>query len=102
MPFWYHLPLPDLPNSDSGPVRLVEWLVDDGARVKVGTRVLAVQTPTDKFLVLANGEGVLSEKLFPVGSELPPGTPVAVVRADGEAIPYGGPYSVAERLDLEN
>jgi pyruvate/2-oxoglutarate dehydrogenase complex dihydrolipoamide acyltransferase (E2) component len=89
--------MPTLPNSAHGLVRLVKWLVNDGAEIHAGTRLAVVETPTGTF-AMANGDGFVRERLFPVGAELPPETPIATINADGEKIPYGRPYSVAERV----
>jgi len=99
MPFWYHVPIPTMPEPGARLVRVVKWLVEDGAAVHVGTRLVVVETPTSRFAVLTNGEGFLREKLFPAGAEVAPGTHIATVNVDGENIPYGRPYSLAERLD---
>jgi pyruvate/2-oxoglutarate dehydrogenase complex dihydrolipoamide acyltransferase (E2) component len=99
MPFWYHVPIPTLPEPDPRLVRLVKWLVEDGAEVHPGTRLAIIEASTGSFVVLTNGAGFLREKLLPTGAELPPGTPIATINTDGEKIPYGRPYSIAERLD---
>ncbi len=99
MPFWYHVPIPTLPDPEPRLVRLVKWFVDDGAEIHTGTRLAAIETPTGTYFLLTNGDGFLREKLFPAGAELPPGTPVATVDADGENIPNGRPYSVAESIE---
>jgi hypothetical protein len=41
---------------------------------------------------MANGDGVLRERHFPAGAEIELITPIAVIAADGENIPYGRPY----------
>jgi hypothetical protein len=48
--------------------------------------------------VLANGDGFLSERHFPLGAEIESYMPIAVIVADGENIPYEKPYSLAERI----
>lgn len=98
MPFWYHLPLPALPTTEPT-VRLKKWLVEEHAELHVGTKVAIVETSDGGFVISANGDGFLREKLFPAGAELPPETPIATVNADGENIPYGRPSSLVERLD---
>jgi pyruvate/2-oxoglutarate dehydrogenase complex dihydrolipoamide acyltransferase (E2) component len=76
----------------------VKWLVRDGAALHVGTKLVIVETSAGRYAIATNGEGFLREKLFPAGAELSVATPIAVVNADGENIPHGRPYSVAERL----
>lgn len=99
MPSWYYVPIPTLPEAEPTVVRLVKWLVEDGAEVHVGTRLVIVETQSGRFAIRTNGVGFLREKLFPAGAELPSVTPIAVVEADEENIPYGRQYSIAERLN---
>ena len=71
----------------------------DGAQVGIGTKLAVVEAPSGRFALLTNGKGFLREKLFPAGAHLPAGSPIAVVDADGEDMPYGGLYSRLEPLD---
>lgn len=98
MPFWYYLPIPKLDEPQPATVRLVEWLLDDGAEVHRGTKIAVVEIPMGRYTVTANGDGFLREKLFPAGAEIDSFHPIAVIAADGENIPYGRPHSFAERL----
>jgi|HubBroStandDraft_4_1064222.scaffolds.fasta_scaffold585287_2 pyruvate/2-oxoglutarate dehydrogenase complex dihydrolipoamide acyltransferase (E2) component len=99
MPFWYHIPVPVISDSSSQAVRLAKWLVKDHEEVHAGTPLAILESPKGRFVVLANGDGFIRERLFPVGAELQTGTPIATVNADGEKIPYGKPYSRAERIE---
>jgi pyruvate/2-oxoglutarate dehydrogenase complex dihydrolipoamide acyltransferase (E2) component len=99
MPFWYHIPVPAIPESSRQAVRLLKWLVKDAQEIHAGTPVAILETPDGRFAVLANGDGFIRERLFPAGAELQTGTPMATVNADGEKIPYGKPYSLAERME---
>jgi len=79
-------------------VRLVRWLVDEGAAVHRGSGIAIIEAPSGQYSVLANGDGLLRERHFPAGAEIGLSTPIAVIAADGENIPYGRPYSLAERV----
>ena len=98
MPFWYQLPIPALGEPRPANVRITEWLIGVDDEVHRGTRIAVIEAPTGRYVVLANGEGVLRELHFPAGAEIDFVTPIAVIAADGENIPYGRPYSLAERL----
>ena len=57
-----------------------------------------IEAAVGRFAVSANGDGLLRKRLFPVGAEIESSVPIAVIAADGESMPYGKPYSLAERL----
>ena len=97
MPFWYHLPILELDDPQPATVRLVQWLLDDGAEVHRGTKVAIIEAPLGRYVVRTNGDGFLQERLVPVGAEIESFAPIAVIAADGENIPYGKPYSLAQR-----
>ena len=98
MPFWYQVPIPALDDPQPVNVRLVEWLVAVGDEVHRGTKIAVIDAPTGRYMVIANGDGVFREQHFPAGAEIESITPIGVIAADGENIPYGRPYSLAERL----
>jgi pyruvate/2-oxoglutarate dehydrogenase complex dihydrolipoamide acyltransferase (E2) component len=98
MPFWYHLPVPELADAEQQPLRIKKWLLDIGSEVHQGTRIVIVKAGNSEYAVSANGDGFLREKLFPAGASVEPSSPIAVIAADGENIPYERPYSLAERL----
>ena len=99
MPFWYQLPIPVLDDPQPSRVHLLGWLLDVGAVVHRGTRIAIIEGPTGRYAVAANGDGFLREKHFPAGAEVELTTPIAVIDADGENIPYDRPYSLAERIE---
>jgi pyruvate/2-oxoglutarate dehydrogenase complex dihydrolipoamide acyltransferase (E2) component len=98
MPFWYQIPIPTLDEPQPKNVRLVKWLLEEGEVVHRGTRLAIIEAPTGRYVILANGEGLLRERHFPAGAEIEFSVPIAVIAADGESIPYGKPHSLAERL----
>jgi pyruvate/2-oxoglutarate dehydrogenase complex dihydrolipoamide acyltransferase (E2) component len=98
MAFWYQLPVPALDDPQPKSVRLIEWLVQEGVAVHRGTRIAIIETPSGRYAVLTNDNGFLRKRHFPPGAEVDLTTPIAVIAADGEDIPYGKPYSLAERL----
>jgi pyruvate/2-oxoglutarate dehydrogenase complex dihydrolipoamide acyltransferase (E2) component len=99
MPFWYQVPIPTLDDPQPTSVHLVRWLVDVGAEVHRGTKIAIIEAPTGRYVVMTNGDGRLRERHFPAGAEIELMTPIAVITADGESIPYGRPVSLAERVD---
>jgi uncharacterized protein (TIGR03435 family) len=99
MPFWYHIPVPALPEPDATVIRLAKWLVKEGDEFHAGTQLAILETASGRFTVLANGDGFVRERLFPAGAELPAETPIVTANADGEKIPYGRPYSIAKRIE---
>jgi hypothetical protein len=69
VPFHYDLPLPKLheerPGAES--VRLVSWLVEEGALLARGTPVAIVSTGGGSYEVRANGEGLRRKRLVSEG-----------------------------------
>ena len=63
MPFHYDLPLPKLgeERSGAGAVKLVSWLVEEGALLARGTPVAIVSTENSSYEVRANGDGADSD-----------------------------------------
>jgi acetyltransferase-like isoleucine patch superfamily enzyme len=66
-------------NSES--VLLAEWLVDDRASVAKGRPVCVVETSKASVEIEAPGEGTIVQ-LVPAGTEVEPGTCIALVAAD--------------------
>jgi pyruvate/2-oxoglutarate dehydrogenase complex dihydrolipoamide acyltransferase (E2) component len=103
MAFWHHLPVPELDYSTkNGPkpsdVRIVRWLMNEGADVHAGIEIAIIEIESVRYAVLANGDGSLREKLFPEKASIPFSSPMATINSDGESIPYGKAYSIARRI----
>jgi pyruvate/2-oxoglutarate dehydrogenase complex dihydrolipoamide acyltransferase (E2) component len=100
VPFHYDLPLPKLregqPSAEA--VKLVRWLVKEGALLGRGTPVAIVASEGASYEVRANGEGSLRKRLVSEGQVVQEGSLLATIGADGENIPYGRPYSTCEPL----
>jgi pyruvate/2-oxoglutarate dehydrogenase complex dihydrolipoamide acyltransferase (E2) component len=99
MPFSYNLPVPEIPPEaldDSGGVRLRRFLIEEGSWVQAGTAVAELQSATAVVRVLANGTGVLRKRVAQPGATVRAGDALAMIEADGEAVPYDRPYSVAD------
>jgi pyruvate/2-oxoglutarate dehydrogenase complex dihydrolipoamide acyltransferase (E2) component len=96
MPFFYNLPIPVLEEPQPETARLTRWLVDEGTEVHRGTKVAILKTAGGYYAVVANGDGVLRTKLFPVGADIESFNAIAVISADGENVPYDRPCSLAE------
>jgi pyruvate/2-oxoglutarate dehydrogenase complex dihydrolipoamide acyltransferase (E2) component len=100
VPFHYDLPLPKLgeERSGAGSLKLVSWLIEEGALLVRGTPVAIVSTENSSYEVRANGDGVLRKRLVSEGQAIQEGSALATIGADGENIPYGKPYSTCEPI----
>ena len=83
-------------------VRLLNWLIEEGKEFHAGTPTALLESGGMRFAVLANGDGFLRDRLFPVGTELSPGIAMATANADGENVPYGKPYSIVQPIEAAN
>lgn len=66
---------------------LVEWLVKPGDRVKHGDIIAVVETQKGAIEIESFQSGTLEKFLVDIGTKVPVGTPLALIRADGEAKP---------------
>ena len=92
MPFWYYLSVPDLPADVAHQSNLVEirkYLATEGTRLEFGSPVALIENYWAFMTLKANGKGVLRKTFFEPGTSVKIGDPIAVVRADGEDVPYG-------------
>lgn len=99
MPFTYNLPVPEIPPEaldESGAARLRGFLVDEGTWVEAGTAVAELETERAMIRVVTNGTGVLRKYQVQPGAAVKAGDVLALVEADGEAIPYDRPYALAD------
>ncbi len=92
MPFHYFLPVPELSSEvrdHTSGVELVAWLVKERDAIRTGQGVAQVQTRWAVLELIAAGDGVLGKQIFDPGTHVREGDPLAVIYADGEALPYG-------------
>ena len=95
----YHLPVPTLPDSSTdGTIKLERWLTEEHAEFHAGTVVAIIVFSGMRYEVRANGDGFLIKRLVKTGAIISRSTPLAIIAADGESIPYGKPHSVAHRI----
>ena len=66
---------------------LVQWLVKPGDRIKHGDIVAVVETQKGAIEIESFQSGQIEKFLVDVGTEVPVGTPLAEIRAEGEAKP---------------
>jgi len=66
---------------------LVQWLVKPGDKVKHGDIVAVVETQKGAIEIESFQSGTLERYLVGVGTEVPVGTPLAIIRGEGEAAP---------------
>jgi len=66
---------------------LVQWLVKPGDRVKHGDIVAVVETQKGAIEVETFQTGQIEKFLVDVGTKVPVGTPLALIRTEGEAKP---------------
>ena len=52
-----------------------------------------------RYKILANGDGFFWNKFARLGQKLKSGDKIAVIGSEGEDVPYGKPYSLAEACD---
>ncbi len=60
-------------------VTIVNWLVEDGAKVKRGQEVLEVETDKAVFPIEANANGIIHIGPYPAGTTVPVLTVVAII-----------------------
>lgn len=75
---------------------MVEWLVKPGDRVKRGDVVAVVETQKGAIEIEIFETGRISKLLVELGKEVPVGTPLAQVLADGEVEATAQPAAVAK------
>ena len=73
-------------GADMATGKLLAWQIKPGDRVKRGQVVAVVGTEKGDIDVEVFEEGVVGELLVAVGQEVPVGTVLAVVQAEGEAV----------------
>ena len=102
MPFWYFFNVPPLPpdaSDQSNQVRIRQYLCVEGDFVEPGTPMTLIENDKALMLLKANGKGIVKKTLFEPHTYVRVGDPVAIIDADGEAIPYGRDYSVLEVVE---
>jgi pyruvate dehydrogenase E2 component (dihydrolipoamide acetyltransferase) len=75
---------------------IVNWLVREGDAVEEGTPVLEVETDKATQEVEAPASGVLAKIIKFEGDEVPCNQVIAVITAEGEAVPDEIPVEIAE------
>jgi pyruvate dehydrogenase E2 component (dihydrolipoamide acetyltransferase) len=76
---------------------LVEWTVEPGASVKRGDIIAVVETQKGAIEIEAFQEGTLERLLVETGATVPVGTPLAFIRAIGEAAAVPSPAAPPAR-----
>lgn len=66
---------------------LIEWLKSEGDAVKKGEPLMVVETDKTAVEIESPGEGILRNVNAKPGDEFPVGSQIAVLVADGEAVP---------------
>lgn len=74
---------------------LVEWLVKPGDKVKRGDIVAVVETQKGAIEIETFQAGVIEKFLVELHSKVPIGTPLALIRAEGEAATVAPPAPTA-------
>ena len=80
---------------------LVEWLVKRGDKVKRGDVVAVVETQKGAIEIEIFETGAIEEILVGLGSKVPVGTPLATIRAEGEAKAPAAPVPTVQRRPAE-
>jgi len=71
--------------------KVVRWLKQDGDSVAPGEALLEVETDKVTVEIEAPAGGTLADVRAPEGTEVPVGTVIALVLADGEEVPVADP-----------
>ncbi len=82
-------------------VVLINWLVEDGVKVDIGTPVLEVETDKAIFTLEANAKGYLHKGPHPMGETVPVLTVVAVIGKQDEFFSAGSTPSAGEPVSTE-
>ncbi len=69
-------------DMDAG--KMVEWLVQPGARIKRGDIIAVVETQKGAIEIEVFDAGVFERPLIQLGAKVPVGAPMAVIRYDNE------------------
>jgi len=104
MPFWYFFSVPKLEaeiSEQSGIVQLKSYLVREGDKVSIGTPVALIENHWAVLKLKANGDGIVRRTIFDPGTHVKVGDPIAVINTEGENIPYGKDYVLAEVAELK-
>ncbi len=75
---------------------IVDWLVEEGDQIEEGVPVLEVETDKATQEVEAPASGILAKIIKVEGDEVPCNQVIAVITAEGEAVPDEIPVEIAE------
>lgn len=64
-----------------------QWLKQEGDEIRAGEELVEIETEKITNVVESPAAGILARILYPVGSEVPIKTVIAVITAPGEAVP---------------
>ncbi len=64
--------------------KLIEWLAKEGDRVEKGKPIALVEGEKTTFEIEAPESGILHKTLYPSGSDVPVGKPIALIAAATE------------------
>jgi pyruvate dehydrogenase E2 component (dihydrolipoyllysine-residue acetyltransferase) len=76
--------------------KVLRWLKQDGDSVKKGEALLEIETDKVTVEIEAPADGTLAGVRVPEGEEVPVGTVIALVLAEGEVAPVADPEPVAD------
>jgi biotin carboxyl carrier protein len=68
----------------------------EGSRVEVGSTIALIENYWAVMTLKANGKGILTKTFFKPGTSVKIGDPIAIISADGEALPYGTDHAILE------
>jgi 2-oxoglutarate dehydrogenase E2 component (dihydrolipoamide succinyltransferase) len=90
MPVWYFVKVPPLPpeiSHQSNSVEVQKYLIKEGARVEEGTPLILLENYWATVQLRVPGQGIVKKLLFDPGTTVRIGDPIAIISADGEAVP---------------
>jgi pyruvate dehydrogenase E2 component (dihydrolipoamide acetyltransferase) len=69
--------------------RLTGWLKKEGDKISAGDVIAEVETDKATMEVEATEDGIIHQLIGKAGEDIPVGTPIAVLKEKGEAVPEG-------------
>lgn len=70
-------------------VEIQGYPLREGEEIKPGAPIVKIENYWAEMQLNVNGSGIVKKVLFDRGTTVKIGDPIAIIEADGEAVPYG-------------